>query len=239
MRKQLTAVVAFGCLFAAQAALADGPPIRVAPYPQPSFEPFRPPFFQGFYIGAHAGYAVGDIFAENDDAVTSGVRGGLAGVQIGYNLRYGQALLGIEGDFSWVDADTFDGAGGDTARASLEHLASVRGRAGIVFENLLLYLTAGIAWGEADFHFTNNLGNLVRFNLNETGIVFGGGAELALGSSWTVRAEFLRYDFGADRHGGIFDDPFARFDSVDVVRVGLNYTFGFRRELAPLPGPLK
>lgn len=250
MRKQLTAVVAFGCLFAAGAALADGPPTRYAPYPQPIYEPFRLPSFVGFYIGAHAGYAVGDLTATLLDDVTTSVepltshhaRGGLAGVQLGYNVRFGSTVLGIEGDYSWTDASgSATGDDGDVARARLRYLASVRGRAGIVMDAMLLYATAGVGWGGADFRFRDvDGGPDTSFRLNASGIVFGGGAEFAFANNWSLRAEYLHYSFGEDRHipilpGNIESGADFSFNSVDVVRVGLNYSFGARREIAPMP----
>src|SRR3954453_16123391 len=111
MRKQLTAVVAVGCLFAAGTVLADGIPQR-GRYPEPSYQPFQLPPFSGLYVRAHAGYAVGDSTATLLDDLTTGVEpltshhvnGGVAGVQLGYNARVGSTVLGIETDYSWADA---------------------------------------------------------------------------------------------------------------------------------------
>src|SRR5262245_34332551 len=134
MHKQLTAVVAFGCLFAAGTALADGLPYR-SRYAEPSYAPPQIPLFMGFYGGAHVGYAVGDTTAAefaNAPLLSHDVRGGLGGLQFGYNWRIGATLIGIEGDYSWLDADGSAENGSDLVRSRLRYLASLRGRVGFV-----------------------------------------------------------------------------------------------------------
>jgi opacity protein-like surface antigen len=115
----------------------------------------------------------------------------------------------------------------------------VRGRAGIVVDNMLFYGTAGYGWGSANFRFDDPAGT-AKFNLDEGGLVYGAGAEFQIRRGILVRAEYLRYSFGRDEFVGptIFSGPGSgsfRLGDVDMIRVGLSFKFDREREVAPVP----
>jgi outer membrane immunogenic protein len=83
--------------------------------------------------------------------------GGIVGGTVGYDKQFGQFLLGVEGDMSWTDF------GGDATHIrpsipniqllslkfqtdyQMDWLSTVRGRAGITFDQWMLYGTGGFS----------------------------------------------------------------------------------------------
>src|SRR6516162_1935705 len=109
-------------------------------YRWPGFDqPYRPFLWQGLYGGVHLGWGW------SGDA--SGVVGG---GQLGYNWQSQQFIFGVEGDISAADigvSETVVVPGAVlNASASIDWLATLRGRAGVLVQpNLLLYGTAGLS----------------------------------------------------------------------------------------------
>jgi outer membrane immunogenic protein len=62
-----------------------------------------------------------------------------------------------------------------------------------------------------------------------TGWVAGVGAEFMLNQNWSLKAEYLHYDFGSDNESFVEgEDRTITTDATfinDQVRVGLNYAF--------------
>jgi len=120
----------------------------------------------------------------------------------------------------------------------LNWLASMRGRLGYTWNQTLFYATGGIAWG--NFGYTANAAfgpsASASFNDTKTGWVIGGGAEWAFSPSWSLRAEYLHYEFaGTSRTvptaGGTVSFGW-QDTSVDVVRTGVTYRFGELTQVA-------
>ena len=79
--------------------------------------------------------------------------GGLAGGQAGFNWQWGSLVFGVEGDVAatdWGGSDSKFWIPQDKARFHSDLLATVRGRAGYADDNLLFYVTAGLAYLDAD-----------------------------------------------------------------------------------------
>jgi outer membrane immunogenic protein len=214
------------------------------------------PSWTGFYLGAHAGFAWSGVSGIHDSVDVDGpfnfsnidLDGALGGVQARYSFQTGQIVLGAEVDYSW--AHRSDRAQGPDAPPgeNFYHvkggdLWSVRGVLGFTpISKLLVYGTVG--WGESSFKLTvhdNFDGRTGSISLRENGLVYGGGIELALSDSVSIKTEYLHYDVGGRRN--LTDPPvpdsnggdFIKFDDVDVWRVGVNLKLGgWRREAAPL-----
>jgi outer membrane immunogenic protein len=241
MRRVSLTLLATTCLSIAYASTGSAADLRVRSL-------YRAPVvvadsWTGCYFGGHAGYAVGgasttlhdDANTTGDEPISSGnPRGGAYGVQLGCNWQQGQVVYGLEGDYTWSDANStttaLEDGGADSAYVKLRNLGSVRGRAGLAFQNWLVYATAGAAWGRST-HTVNDQGLINTFDQTASGIVFGGGAEMDWGNGITVRAEFLRYSFGKDEFvpvliGNPASTANQRLEYVDVLRFGLNYKLG-------------
>jgi outer membrane immunogenic protein len=224
MRAILAAGAMLAALFmAGQAAAAD-----LGPRQMPTKAPYYPPPYNwtGFYLGINAGGAWGTS-SWNSAAFPTGdfdVSGGLVGGTIGYNVQYGQTVLGLEADINWTDisgsTNTLCPAGCETSNS---WLGTVRGRLGFAFDRFMPYFTGGLAFGDIDAN-RNVLGGA---SSTETGWTLGGGVEFALAGNWTAKAEYLYVDLGD------FDCGFACGavppDKVDfttsIIRAGLNYRF--------------
>src|SRR5215472_16700804 len=122
-------------------AVADG-----GPGPAYFDQPYLPSIWQGLYGGVHLGWG------------WSGAADGVVGGgQLGYNWQSRQFVYGLEADISAADigiSETFVvPAAVLNASASIDWLATMRGRAGVLVQpNLLVYSTAGLAIAHAEAH---------------------------------------------------------------------------------------
>jgi outer membrane immunogenic protein len=85
--------------------------------------------------------------------------GGLVGGPVGFDKQFGQIVRGLEGDLSWTgfDDNAIHHVPGDPsiefpplkfeAGYEMDWLSTIRGRAGMAFNNWLPYGTAGVAFG--------------------------------------------------------------------------------------------
>ena len=215
--------------------------------------------WSGFYAGLNAGYARGTtVWNDLDASIIGGgtlanesTNGFIGGGQIGYNWQLRHAVFGLETDFDYLSLNQttrlFDLAGSGVVafrlHDSVRWLGTVRGRAGLALDNVLLYMTAGLAYGRTD-HSVSDVANpppslqevFRDFSTTKIGVVAGGGMEYGLDPRWSVKAEALYVDLG--KHTGIFQsngDPnlssgfVGRLETLDtmwIVRAGVNYKFG-------------
>ena len=115
----------------------------------------------GPYVGATLGYEWGSI--DNNPARPNGVAGGF---EAGFNWQNGSFVYGGEADINFSAAnDTFA-----PWQFSNPWFGTARGRAGIAVNNVLLFGTAGFAYGETE---RNDIGQSVRESY-----------ELRLGRDW-------------------------------------------------------
>jgi outer membrane immunogenic protein len=171
-------------------------------------QPLNAYSWAGPYLGANLGYAWGSV--HNSPTDPSGVSGG---VQAGYNWQSGPFVFGVEGDIQATGAD-------DTFapwKFSNPWFGTVRGRAGYAFNNIYLYGTGGLAFGELRGE---------TFGLSEThtnaGWTVGAGAEFGLFQNWTAKVEYLYVDLGSSNFSVTGVSNSYRFG---VVRAGVNYHF--------------
>ena len=163
--------IAVTTLFAATpAAAADlyrGPAYAAAPFSGYNWN--------GFYVGVNLGYQWGSV-TNWGGGTPNGVMGG---GQVGYNWQYGQYVFGLEADLQGSAAnDTFA-----AFKFSNPRFGTVRGRAGYAMNNVLVYVTGGLAYG----------GGRVEFGpASETqthlGWTLGGGVEVGLTPNWSANA---------------------------------------------------
>lgn len=185
----------------------------------------------GFYIGAHGGYAGGNFLPATVTpglATNVALKGGIGGLQAGYNFQFAQHwLVGVEQDISFgnINGSQSQLAPNPTINASTNYSGTVRERFGYVWNQLLLYETAGLAWA-------NNKVNL-QFagspTLSEThlqlGVVLGAGMEWAIDPNLSVKVEYL-YSYLA-REQYFSASPFTAAISwpLSTVTAGVNWRF--------------
>jgi outer membrane immunogenic protein len=179
-------------------AAADGGPPRA--YPDGAY---YPSIWQGLYAGVHIGFGDGD--------------GVLGGGQVGYNWQSGGVVYGFEADFALSSIEEEVRACGPFAcahaSASLDWLATVRGRVGFLIDpRILAYATAGfgIASWSAEAGITSCPECRIELDGRETDFVFGLGVEGKISETMSARVDFLS--------GGDVD--------ADVFRAALNFKLG-------------
>jgi outer membrane immunogenic protein len=210
----------------------------------------EPPFdWSGFYVGVTAGAFDGGLDADNlridgnlivlDPPLMLDLDAPEIGVTAGANLQMGHFVLGVEADVNWLNGRAVDDRSGDpiaiVVAADLKQLATLRGRAGVAFDNILFFATAGVAVAQTD----GNLSDIYRrgtyaYSDAQTflGWVAGGGVEVGVTERVSLKAEALYQDLGK-RTYTLNADPAAPYDLITAdgalkgwtARVGLNFHF--------------
>ncbi|WP_336799442.1 outer membrane protein [Kaistia sp. MMO-174] len=236
----MVSVLALGVV-AAHAADLTEEPVPVAP------AVFN---WNGFYVGVHAGAAVGDFkypfdaylggdFTINGELKQS-ASGAFGGAQIGYNWQFNPNwVLGVEAD---IAASSYEGkvsadvnAGNFSANLSagteVEWFGTVRGRIGYAMDNVLLYGTGGFAYGDVKSSISGNIiGNIDESTSDtEYGWTIGAGLEYGITQNITFKTEYLYVDLGSQTLLDLNDgDFYAHIDSetkFHTLKAGLNYKF--------------
>jgi outer membrane immunogenic protein len=205
MLKIVVGALGLLAVFLAPATAADiGRGISPAPY-------VTAPYgynWSGPYLGANLGYQWGTV--SNLGADPSGFAGG---AQLGYNWQTGQFVFGGEVDLQASGAeDTFA-----AFKFSNPWFGTLRGRAGLAMSNVLLYATAGLAFGSGELQVAGLSESQTNF-----GWTAGAGIEVGFTPNWSVRAEYLYVDLQDDTYAltGLSHGM-----QSSLLRFGINYRF--------------
>lgn len=219
-----------------------------------------PPAFTwtGFYLGANIGGAltpgnstyqsIGFPSSDFDLFASNGPKGSFTGgFQAGYNYQIGPFVPGLETDFNYLSNCRGGTFGASPAYAPLgiesfslsggcsQYFGTLRGRLGYAFDRVLLYATAGVAYGGNRDPGSITLGPsgprgffyAGASHSARTKYAFGAGVEYALSDHWFARAEYQYVDLG--RIDQFFDNSAAQtyatsqFNRNQIFRLGLNY----------------
>jgi outer membrane immunogenic protein len=250
MRKFLLASSAIAALMVAAPAGAADMPVKARPLPPPP-----PPCaqFGGFYLGAHIGVVnvkreTTDIdFLWNGATTATTGSGAAGGIQGGYNWQARCAVWGFELDASWARDNNRDFHSNFPGfdfflHRELKSFGTLRTRTGLVVDNVLLYVTGGLAWARINNSLSvDNLNNafpaLTASNdATRWGWTVGFGSEWAFGNGWSFKSEalymqFEHKDFQLALPAGTGIAPagtyrFTSDASAWVARIGFNYLFG-------------
>jgi outer membrane immunogenic protein len=218
----------------------------------------------GVYVGGNIGYAQGDnriaqtavetvppiVAGASDNSVIT-PKGFAGGLQVGYNWQGGANwLAGFEADIQGTNqsdtactpifcvSQTNPTGGGNeaiTAKQTIDYFATMRGRLGLVNNNILFYGTGGVALGHVNetVAINDTLIAPASFNTSSTsadliGWVVGGGIEAAVSGNWTAKAEYLYMDLGSISNTLAVPSQTTTFMTSSTVkdhifRVGANY----------------
>jgi outer membrane immunogenic protein len=230
-----------------------GPPGSIKDFPAPVVPACA--IFHGFYIGGHVGTAFHDwewndldAFAKDFErdlpsSVSSTDSGFIGGLQAGFNWQRGCTVFGLEADWSWAgldDAELHTDSGFERLRVSsnIDGFGTLRTRAGVVVDSLLLYVTGGLAFADIERRLTVedlDANPSETFSSGDTrfGLAAGFGAEWALTDFISLKSEalWLRFEEDSITHTSRVLDPgdtfrFDHQDDVFTARVGVNFKFG-------------
>lgn len=227
--------------------------------------------WSGAYIGIQSGYtgtksdtavalsgqwsvetqALRDFFSNNMGARQSDGSPN-TGVVLGYNVQTGGAVVGVEGEFTYLN-------GGETIQrgplavpstpalsysymniVEPKHQFALKAKAGVPLGRTLLYVDGGWAWTKArlgvNVQSNGNYRKAALVDRTMDGFIVGGGIEHRLGSNVSVRLSYQYADQGDETYttayqpGSSFTTP-AYTETVTqdlrlhLVRVGVNYRF--------------
>jgi outer membrane immunogenic protein len=245
MKKHLLAMTAVFALAATYAGAADLPAKAV---PAPCNCTCDATQFGGWYVGISGG-AVKHIahrsdhdgFLSGDDATfVTDKWGGIVGGTIGWNIARCRTVWGFEVDGSWTSVSkTFttdpNSADPEQFRSRMDAFLTARLRAGVALDNMLLYVTGGLAAARfrttwEDFNAGATPLDTVTFSEWRLGWVAGFGVEWTWTGNWTFKSEALYANFSDRERSHTFPGfgpaTFTHSDEVWIARVGLNYKFG-------------
>ena len=219
-------------------------------------------FYGGVHLGAawtdlgvqrnifHDGYGAAAV-PVNDMISATGFGGG----QLGYNWQHPASnfILGIEVDLDEIGGNNERGGTAVTYDArGIRNVLGVRltenggfagdltGRLGYAWSNWMLYAKGGFAWfspnlqGTATVWDRNGVATLSANNGSDlTGWTVGAGLEWMLNPNWSVKAEYLYYDFGVKNNNWNIDTAIGNIENnwrwfnndltINTVKIGLNY----------------
>jgi outer membrane immunogenic protein len=190
----------------------------------------------GFYAGGYVGGAWSDLRVTDVDGfanppgtkVTSDQTGFFGGGTVGYNLQYDNIVFGVGLDLGDLDVTSYKVVGVGPTRAGINggFYADVTGRLGYSWGPSLLYAKGGFALFDTNNKFSNVVGSTASDLDLYTGWTVGGGIEYMINPAWSLKVEYLHFDFGnadftVDPGGFRFKEEL----TVDTVMVGVNYRF--------------
>src|ERR1700733_6781901 len=207
------------------------------PIPPAYYTPILNYDWSGFYVGINGGYGFGKTNWINSalpfETGSLGTNGGLAGATLGINYQAGQFVFGFEADADWTmfkgtSAVAYCGlvTAGALCQTQERWLATFRGRVGYAVDRFLIFATAGGATGSV----WTGLVPPGTFDIsNNFGWAAGGGLEASITQNWSAKIEYLYLNLGngvCPTNCGLAVPVTVPF-SENLVRVGVNYKFGF------------
>jgi len=226
MKRIILAVVSALILAAPWSARAADLAVKAPPPPAPVWS------WTGFYLGVNGGGAWGrtDFIytAAPQTSADHSSSGGLAGGTVGYNWApTPYAVFGLEADWDWADiyGSTTCPVPTFSCQSKIRDLGTLRGRIGYTSGQVMLYGTAGLAWGDVRIQTVPLGGTTNGQSTTRAGYAAGLGAEYGFTRQISGKIEWLYYDLG---HGtfavnnGLFVNA---LEHGNMLRGGLNLHF--------------
>jgi outer membrane immunogenic protein len=218
------------------AASAADLPIKSAP------RGFAPATYNwtGFYLGANAGYGLASTVIDDQDcniscsSQTISKGGFTVGGTVGYNWQMGATVLGLEGDWNWIDAkkSLTSLAWPSVHSAEIRSFGTARARAGLAIDRTLVYVTGGAGWLDQKVSAICPGCFASGFSESKTtvGLAAGAGTEFALTDRVTAKLEYIYITVPSknriqDATASADYNVYGYSSNLHVVRGGLNYRF--------------
>lgn len=187
----------------------------------------------GGYLGIHAGYGGGGL-GPNTNALPNlgtffspSVTGLIGGYQIGYLRKLPSNLVvGAEASMTYVSPVDQAKLVPAPFNTTVEYIATLRGRFGYAFGDVLPYVTGGVAFAGSRLDVNGPDGDVLSSRRQiHTGWTAGAGVEFMLGDGWSARGEYSVTDLASRTYS---PSDFALRDvtvtpRIHALRFGLNY----------------
>ncbi|MBP0582337.1 porin family protein [Labrys sp. LIt4] len=178
----------------------------------------------GFYAGLHAGATFGKGKAEVPSIparASYDATGFLGGAHLGYNAQFdGGFVVGLETDIDYSSFKKSKTVLGTRTEFKNEWQGSTRARVGYAFDNILPYLSGGVAYGSVKA----SAAGLGSVSDTRVGWTAGGGVEYAIDQNWIVRGDVRYVDLGEDSSLVQGARVKTKFDAVNAT-IGASYKF--------------
>lgn len=175
----------------------------------------------GFYAGVNAGYGKGQFQSATligFPVLFSDPDGFLGGAQAGANIQVDSFVFGVEADFQKSGISGADPCACFPISFQVDEFGTLRARAGVAFDNFLIYGTGGVAFGRGVLDLGGGFQLSGSYNSGWAG---GVGLEAMLFENISFKGEYLHVDLGAQNYAGMADFGL----SFHTVRAGINYHF--------------
>lgn len=190
----------------------------VEPFPVPQHSPatiaLPVDMWAGAYAGVTASYVAAGYNADTGDGQTDDVE---AGVFFGVNRQIGSYVFGAEGDAGLSGLERRLGENGPTAEKSV--FGSLRGRAGVSFDPVMIYATAGLAAAQTEV--SNSATSDEHFLF---GYTVGAGVDAALTQRMFGRLEY-RFSEYRDETFDLGDTTITTGFDEHAIRAGVGLKF--------------
>lgn len=202
--------------------------IPPTPAPPPVYVP-KAFTWTGLYAGVNAGYGSANVsatatFLGASATASETLTGFVGGGQFGALMQWGMGVFGGEVDFQASGQKKSATIFGVTFTDSIPWFMTYRARFGVAFDRILLYGTAGGAYGEFKSEATA-LGLTVSTSSQRAALTAGAGIEGAITDFLTARLEYLYIDSGnVDSNIGLINVTTRVRDHI--VRGAVNFRFG-------------
>ncbi len=250
--------VSFVPVAAADPATAPPPTAPPPTAPPPTAEPVTSPLpfmrygfpWAGFYAGGSAGGmwandGITDLDGLNAPLDPSGFKyslknaGAIGSGVAGYNFQYLQFVFGIEADLGGIvlnrtmaEPNTFAPLG-VTNHLGSGFYSDVTARLGYAAGHTLVYAKTGWVFYSGAASVTNDGhfgGGTAATGSYSGGLTVGGGVEYAFTQVWSVKLEYLHFEFGS-KAATLVTPVQGRFGfpndlAADAVTAGVSYHFG-------------
>ena len=187
--------------------------------------------YGGGYLGGAHGLWTIDFFRNNNHGhAEEGQDGFEGGGYIGYNVQMSRNwVIGIEGDLGASNAEeTNEVFDNDTSLARIDSFGSIRGRLGYVYDRMMVFGTAGVAFGNItnDIQKGRNAGEEIVLDDDwQAGLALGAGLEYAFSEHWVGRAEYQYANFGTTTLFNRDGNRAEMENELHQLRVGVAYKF--------------
>jgi outer membrane immunogenic protein len=223
IRASLLAAVGVASLAVAGGAFAADLPYRS---PEPYGNAGRvSQAWQGFYVGAHAGYTMGGYTGTLTNGATTNVDIGgnslSAGLFGGYNHQLNPNwVVGGEADITWMNTKGGKVYSSNVYNGGSTWGGSLRGRVGYVWDQFMFYGTGGLALGNVEF-----AGPLGSNSATKFGYVLGLGVEGKVTENLFARAEYLYTSLASGDYAVGTGNNIRGSGDYHTVRLGVGYRF--------------